>query len=380
MIQSGADFAASIAPVDRDLITRARSLPDCYLWMNTPRGPQPHDPEDWEVAAACFEAVAEAIDLVRSAREEPNRDSFEESLDLAAEAQSALRRAVYDIGWDRDGDQLRTYHWLRTLSEENRIFIPRHMRADDRADPNLISEILGRIRSSRARVRKLEEQRQTRERLLGKVRYAARRLEEGATHDRDQHAGSLLGAIEGLVGAGVPPSDPELRSLLLPVLDELPTSEEAPAGVCLVLREIHRYLETRTGRDGEDDLEDSIDSEEVREAARLLQGRNVLLIGGQRRPYAQQALERALGLQSLVWATTREHESVAPFETLVARPDVSLVLLAIRWSGHAFAEVQDFCARAGKPLVRLPAGYNPRQVAKQILDQCSGKLGAAVRG
>jgi hypothetical protein len=36
--------------------------------------------------------------------------------------------------------------------------------------------------------------------------------------------------------------------------------------------------------------------------------------------------------------------------------------------------VRQFCERHDKPLVRLPGGYSPNQVAAQILAQCSGKL------
>lgn len=54
-------------------------------------------------------------------------------------------------------------------------------------------------------------------------------------------------------------------------------------------------------------------------------------------------------------------------EPYVARPEVSVVLLATRWSKRRFTVVQQFCRRYGKLLVRLPGGYNPNQVAHQIL-------------
>jgi hypothetical protein len=38
-----------------------------------------------------------------------------------------------------------------------------------------------------------------------------------------------------------------------------------------------------------------------------------------------------------------EHESINKFEPYVARTEVSLVLLAIRWSSHSFGEVKGFC-------------------------------------
>ena len=38
--------------------------------------------------------------------------------------------------------------------------------------------------------------------------------------------------------------------------------------------------------------------------------------------------------------------------------------------------MRQFCEAHGKPLVRLPAGYNPNQVAAQVLAQCSNQLAA----
>ena len=48
------------------------------------------------------------------------------------------------------------------------------------------------------------------------------------------------------------------------------------------------------------------------------------------------------------------------------------VLLAIRWSSHSYGEVRDYCEKHGKHFVRLPGGYNPNQVAHQILQQRGG--------
>jgi hypothetical protein len=114
----------------------------------------------------------------------------------------------------------------------------------------------------------------------------------------------------------------------------------------------------------------------VKDASRLLSGRSIVLIGGNRRREAQESLRAALGLKELVWVETKEHQAVEAFEPLIARSDVALVLLAIRWSSHAFGDVKQICERHGKPLVRLPGGYNPNQVAAQILAQCSGQLQA----
>jgi hypothetical protein len=110
------------------------------------------------------------------------------------------------------------------------------------------------------------------------------------------------------------------------------------------------------------------------EAAELLRGGVVVLIGGQRRPQAATALTRALELAELRWITAGRHESLYRFEPAIARPETRLVLLAIRWSSHSFEGVREFCNRHGKPLVRLPGGYSPNQVAEQIIRQVSSQL------
>ena len=107
----------------------------------------------------------------------------------------------------------------------------------------------------------------------------------------------------------------------------------------------------------------------------MLSGRSLVLIGGVRRPDAQEVLRAALRLKEVVWISTRMHQSIKGFESVIAQPDVALVLLAIRWSSHSFGDAKQFCDQYGKPLVRLPGGYSPNQVAAQILAQCSGQLG-----
>src|SRR6185437_10621795 len=154
------------------------------------------------------------------------------------------------------------------------------------------------------------------------------------------------------------------------VLDMMPEGEEEvfSTGFHRVLREIDRYLANRTPTT---EVAADVPTAAVLEVTRLLKGKGVVLIGGQRRPEAHEALKAAFGLKELVWFETREHESIDVFE-----PYVALVLLAIRWSSHSYGEVKRFCDRNGKPMVRLPGGYGVNQVAAQSLAQCSEQLGA----
>ena len=67
------------------------------------------------------------------------------------------------------------------------------------------------------------------------------------------------------------------------------------------------------------------------------------------------------------------------FEPAVARSDVAVVLLAIRWASHSYGDVKDYCEKYGKPMVYLTAGYNPNQIAHQILQQVGDRLQALNR-
>ena len=55
---------------------------------------------------------------------------------------------------------------------------------------------------------------------------------------------------------------------------------------------------------------------------------------------------------------------------------MALVLLATRWVSHDYQNVRRYCDQYGKPLVKLPAGYHPNQVAHQILAQAGHRLRA----
>ncbi len=109
-IDEGSDFAFEVAPRDRDILDRARSA-GCFLWMNSPEFPVPDDPSPLEDAAGCFEAVADAVALVRGLLPNVERDRrfFEPALDLLAEAQSALRVAIERVDDRKDPEQFAAY-------------------------------------------------------------------------------------------------------------------------------------------------------------------------------------------------------------------------------------------------------------------------------
>lgn len=355
------------APGDPEMRAWADTLTDAFYWASAGATSDSPDISDLDNLGGCFETLAEGFLLLRDLHE--RRKELEKALPLLAEAQSAVRRALLRLKAPADPDQLAAYETVREVAARHRVFLKRFLRTDDLADPEAWPGLLDRIEALLRGGPKSQRQRQ----LLDLLQSYIRKLDEGAGSEESWR--SIMAVVEEIVAEGTPPSSPKLRELLLPNVDDLPDGDDLTAGFRLVLREIDRYLATRRSSSVEvTSLEPTAD---VARAARLLSGRSVVLIGGIRRPQAQGALRTALGLEELVWIGTREHQSIRGFEAAIARPEVALVLLAIRWSSHAFGDVKPFCDRHGKPLVRLPGGYNPAQVAAQILSQCGERLGGA---
>jgi len=372
MLADGAEFDTVIDPQDREIIARAKQA-GCYLWMCHPSGPAPDNLKRYEEVAGCFDVVAEALAFASRVRAETDVDQavLTTALHLLAEAQSALRIAILAIDGPNDPDQVEAFRWLKQAASESQIYIPRYMRVDDPADPATWPELLGRIESEVRRVEDAARACKLRKKLLDKVRHKAGLIASDPA-ESPGHWEALVETVRALVADGLPPSNRQLRELLLPVIDQVPDFMELPREVELVVREIDKYLAMCPSPASRPAARISAD---VQAAAELLRGRALVLIGGDKRPAAGQALEEALALDELIWIDTRAHESFEIFAPFVARPEVAAVLLAIRWSSHSYGEVRGLCERYGKPLVRLPGGYNPNQVAAQILEQASGRLG-----
>jgi hypothetical protein len=374
-LRDGADFRTDIDPLDKEMIDRARGLPNCFLWMCYKYSPGPDDFPRYADLAGCFDAAAAAADFLSGlARDPPRPDMLEQALAAAAEAQSALRGAIARVGHAHpDNDQVRLFRWLCETAEARGIWLSRHMRQADPAEPTAWARIRDRIRQAEDAVRGLQDRDKKRVKLFNKIRYHRKRMDETPAADHTADWETIVRTVNELVEGGLPASNVELRDLLLPVLAAVPDRLDRPRGFQLVAREIEQFRASPADEPSEEP--DEAPTPEVRRAAELLAGRALVLIGGEARPHAAAALKAAFGLTDLVWLEGRE-KSYTTFEPHVARPDVAVVLLAIRWSSHGFSEVKEFCDKYGKPLVHLPAGYGPNQVAYQVVSQGGGRLAA----
>ncbi len=382
LVADNADFAAEIRPSDGTFRERCEPLDDCILWMLSSHGVIPND-EPLEQVAASYDVLADAADLTRGVFEThadsgQDDDDIEDAYHLLAEAQSALRQALADADYEsNDRDQMDTFRWLKIRTDEDRVYISRHMRLNDPADPTESEHRAERIAELRDRREARERASKRRANLLNKTRYHARRI-ANEPEDLIPDWQTLLQTIEELMSEKhLRPSNVELREILMPIFEAPPESSEIPDSVNLVFREIDRYLATR--EQAEPDTQPApLPSPEAERAIELLRGKTVVLLGGELRPQSKSAIQRDLQLRELRWVALPDHHSLAKIEPSIARPEVDVVLLLKRWCSHMHEDVRALCDRHEKIYVRIPAGYNSNQIAHHVLEQASDRLSALI--
>ncbi len=378
----------------RSAIARAKALPNCFLWMLSYQGP----PTILDYIADCYDTLAEVAELVPFIPRDNQRPEWADRLlELTATVQSAIYHALYEAGQDPsehpDSDQSTIFGWLKWYTKTFKKFISRHMKLSDPADYTRIAKLIDELDDLRKDIQpaapacdiELHESTDAEPRLTPPSLVAKQRLRTLRYHvghilrhsvEPEHHWRKIREQIEALVEVGVPPSNVELRSALLPVIDEVPTNDEFLShSVRLVLREIDRYLAHQEATTGIEFEEVAPPTPEVEAVHTALAGKTILLIGGDERPHSRAAIEKAFGLAKLEWIPTRPHQPLDDFLPFLKRPDIALVLLAIRWSSHSYGEIAPICKEYGKPLVRLPGGYSPNQIATQIIAQAGTSLG-----
>lgn len=372
----GLEFATEIAPGDRAMLDKAQTS-NVYLWMCRRDAPVPADPNDWDLLAGNFDALADALSLnAMIVEQDALSDSLNQAMALLAEAQSALRLAVDDIDGRHDETQRETFLWLKRMTDRLRIYLPRFMRLNDTADP----DDWGSLREQCAQLEdtlraQLASQRQQ-SRQWGRLRYHLQRIRSLGKEPDIEDWTKALDAVDRLIEDGIAPSSVDLRDALLPFIDEIPDEVETGKNVLLALREIDRYLASREAEILGTELVESGKEElsaEERGVRTLLAGKSLVLIGGIQRPQHKDRIERAFGLAELIWLDGGA-ASYTEFEPSISRADVAVVILLIRWSSHGYGEVKGYCDAYDKPLIRVPAGYSPKQLAHQILEQAATRL------
>ena len=208
--------------------------------------------------------------------------------------------------------------------------------------------------------------------LIKKIHYEVRRALENSSTKPD-HLATIVRTVDELIADGIKPSSTQLRDPLLPLLNDLEDVEELSDAMIRVIREFHRFLSRNPTADPSVASQQKY-SDDVRLVADKFRSKKVVLIGGEMRRQKKEQIESAFELEELVWKSTREHSPLGPIESDVRKADVVAVFLAIRWSSHSYSNVIGICNDLGKPLVRLPAGTNPNQIAHAVMEQAMDRL------
>ena len=113
----------------------------------------------------------------------------------------------------------------------------------------------------------------------------------------------------------------------------------------------------------------------VLEARALLRGRGLTLLGGLPTASHKAALEDALGVD-VDWIGADEYQHGLHAASRV-RAETGVVVLAVRWMGHAHNGLREIAREKGVPCVMHPGGLSPSSIAYQIVQQVGRQLGAA---
>lgn len=379
---AAADPNAEREVLDRlnDMIAKAKAMESCFLWVFWRNQAQPDDAILARIGD-CYEAQADAVALLRrvDAVADGRRAEDEESaFHLLAEANSALRVALADT-WlsDDDRDQAETHVWLRRETAERRVFIERHMTADDPADPANAAELRMRITAQGKRLDEREAATKRVKNALGQIRYHAGQLTKGRPEEAPAHWTKISDAVKRLEGMGVSTTDRRIAEAVGSVAAAAWPGPSAAADHMTGV--ITRAL--TLGKDSEKTAQERASSEprewssSVLSVRGLLRGKRMVIIGGERNAEAVQRLTQAFELKDAEWVELTEHGPGTPMRGPIYRPDTAVVIVIIKLTGHLHSEeAREYAAAAGKPCVMLSGGYNPERVAAEIMEQASARL------
>jgi hypothetical protein len=371
--------------VMNDLIAQAKAIPDCFLWMFFRKG-QPTSNEQLELIARCYESMAVAADLCHAIEPIdywPDEDGVREALQVLSTTSSALRVSLADTWLTQpDIDQNEVHQWLKLVTAEHRYHVRNHMQLNDPADPEVdapaakqrASELLAQLAAQRAENERAE-------RLLKKARYHAQKVRDAADSPYDEEAlehdcKKVNESVEGLIALNPQGLDGMLRELAGLVKPEaFPDTVPAQDRLATASAQLAAGSKPRTKPVEERAPQVRIWSSDVLRVRSMFNGGQIVVIGGEPRRDAIERMVDAFGLDGVEWPELTEHGSAEPMRAPICNPQTRLVVVLIKLTGHEHAErARDFARQASVPFVHMPAGYNPEQIAAEVLNQASTQL------
>lgn len=375
---------AEIRDRERELGNTARAL-KCNAWMLNPYGPHLRaDEHQLTLTARCYEVVAVCADVAMEsfARIDPDDATMHRDLStflhLAAEVQSALRGALTALDISNDADQLDLFAWIRTQAEEQRCYVSRYLSRHDIADFEAIADLEARLTAFLEELGTRRDREVDRHKAINRIRFHVSKLESADPDEAEHHWQRIAGVIERWVTEGNHVTDRLLHEALAEVADSMP-DEHRTGHVATVMSAVQAWLasEQAAPTEAEEGDEPVEWSEEVRRVRKLVEGTVMVFVGGRAKPNAAARLVEAFGLADFRWLGTQDapYSTVTQCEPEIRRPNVSVVLVGIRFTSHELTEgIPRRCRDLGKAAVRLAGGYGVNAVAHAILEQASVTL------
>lgn len=368
----------------KQMLDQAQSMRGCFLWVFYRERTQPGD-EVIQSASRCYTAAAECAALLRQCVDSDfpvSEAMLPQAMEVTAEATSALRVILERTWLERaDTDQDELHLWLRQESTARQIYIKRHMKLDDPADPDRADDVVGRARALR---RELDEGAERAKRIhqgFRKIEYHVGLL-LAKPLDVEYEQEKIAEAIGELCALGVAASDRRFRqSVPAQIATAVRDVTEPNKYVVEVLERVEQWSEEAAGSASiEVDTATALRwSETVLEVRSLLEGRSIVVVGGEPRPDEIERMKDAFALSAVYWVDLTEHGSSQPMQAPIMRPETAVVFVLIRLAGHQHAsDANTWAKEAGIPCVRVPAGHNPEQLADAVQQQASEQLRAMV--
>lgn len=368
-----------------DLIAQAKAIPDCFLWMFFRKG-LPTSDEQLELIARCYEAMADAAELCHAMEPIdywPNEDLVREALQLLSTTSSALRVSLEETWLTQpDIDQNEVHQWLKLVTAEHRYHVRHHMQLNDPADPEVDApaartkacEMLSQLKEQRAG-------RERAERLLKMALYHAQKVRDAAespydTDPPDHDCQKVNDAIDDLIALDPQGLDGMIRELAAVASpDAFPDGIEAHARLVTAAAQNAADSKPKSKPTDEDAPQGRTWSDDVIRVRKMFDGGQIVVVGGEPRRDAIERMIDAFELDGVEWPELTEHGSAEPMRAPISNAQTRLVVVIIKLTGHEHADrARDFAKQASVPLVHMPAGYNPEQIAAEVLNQASTQL------
>lgn len=380
---------------EESLRSRLRSLPDTSTWMlDAPFGKRATEDGAFDVTdeavahlarvADCYETLATAAEV---ALELDEAGAFADGppasfLYLMAEAQSALLKSLEGAPTRSDSDQRDVFLWLKDQTTRHRIYVDRHMRLDDPADPGVSRDLTERIRRAARDVMDERKRRRIRRDALAKIRYHVKKLAAsggGGGGVTEAEVSSLAAALDSWREAGHEFTDRRLDETIAP-LRGLDVDGKTTAGRAFF--EALQRVPPRNGSGSQgarsEDRETSAASAE--EIAERVSERSVALLLDVSSDVDVGAFATGIGVEDLTVARIDPGADDADARRAaldgVLESGADLFLLGVRLPQDEYGRVKERCLDMDALFVRLPGALTPSAVLHQVSRQVGWRLRA----